>query len=59
MNKEERQIKEAFIDGYLSDYRDNGGRVDEAMAERAWREENETHPEEPVVPVNREHCASS
>lgn len=38
----ERQIREAFIDGYLSDFNDGGGR-DKEMAERAWREENVTN----------------
>lgn len=46
MTREERQIKEAFIDGYLScvtgrllgDERDFEG-----LAKKAWREENTTN----------------
>jgi hypothetical protein len=40
-SKETRQIREAFIDGYMSDF-DSWGRSRED-AERAWRAENETH----------------
>lgn len=39
----ERQIKEAFIDGYTSALDHGGsGPTPEAEAERAWREENTT-----------------
>jgi hypothetical protein len=43
-SKETRQIREAFIDGFLSAKGGDGDRH-RAEAERAWRNENETgHP---------------
>lgn len=43
---EERQIREAFIDGYLS-AQDHGG---DKSAAQAWRDENQTDGRDPAEP---------